>query len=97
MMEPAVRRWGPHARAMRIHAHTHTRTHTHTGTRAHGHPDTYRYVGTYLAFNLCYNVLIIFILKYGSSNILWLAMTIMVPLGNAAFALPFVPNHKVCG
>lgn len=52
------------------------------------------YVGTYLSFNLCYNVLIILILKYGSSNILWLAMTIMVPLGNAAFALPFVPNHK---
>ena len=37
-----------------------------------------------------YNILIIMILKWGSSNILWLAMTIMVPLGNLAFALPFV-------
>ena len=52
------------------------------------------YVSIYLGFNLCYNVLIIMILKYGSSNILWLAMTVMVPLGNVAFALPFVPNHK---
>lgn len=62
------------------------------------HPDNCAmgpvYVSVYLGFNLCYNVLIIMILKYGSSNILWLAMTIMVPLGNAAFALPFVPNHK---
>jgi hypothetical protein len=41
-----------------------------------------------------YNILIILILKYGSANILWLAMTIMVPLGSMAFALPFVPGHK---
>lgn len=34
-------------------------------------------------FNLNYNVLIILILKYGSSNILWLAMTVMVPMGKA--------------
>lgn len=52
------------------------------------------YVSTYLVFNLGYNILIVFILKYGSANILWLAMTIMVPLGNAVFALPFVPAHK---
>ena len=45
-------------------------------------------------FNLLYNVFIILILKYGGSNILWLAMTVMVPLGNVAFALKFVPNHK---
>jgi len=51
------------------------------------------FVNIYVAFNLGYNVLIIFILKYGSSNILWLAMTIMVPLANCAFALNFVPNH----
>lgn len=45
------------------------------------------FVNVYMCFNLLYNVFIILILKYGSSNILWLAMTLMVPLGNAAFAL----------
>lgn len=52
------------------------------------------YCSIYMAFNLGYNVLIILILKYGSANILWLAMTIMVPLGNVAFALKFMPNSK---
>jgi hypothetical protein len=51
-------------------------------------------VNTYMAFNILYNVFIILILKYGGSNVLWLAMTLMVPLGNAAFALPFVPGHR---
>ena len=55
------------------------------------------YVNTYLAFNICYNILIILILKFGSANILWMAMTVMVPLGNAAFALRFVPGHKPLG
>ena len=40
-----------------------------------------------------YNLLIILILKYGSANVLWLAMTVMVPLGNVAFTLPFVPEN----
>jgi len=52
------------------------------------------FVNLYVAFNVLYNILIIMILKYGSANILWLAMTLMVPLGNAAFALRFVPGHK---
>lgn len=51
-------------------------------------------VNIYMLFNILYNVFIILILKYGGSNVLWLAMTLMVPLGNAAFALPFVPGHK---
>jgi len=46
------------------------------------------FVTLYLIFNVTYNILIIMILKYGSSNILWLAMTLMVPLGNFAFTLP---------
>jgi len=52
------------------------------------------YVNLYIFFNVLYNVLIIMILKYGSSNILWLAMTIMVPLVNFAFALPFMPEPQ---
>lgn len=41
---------------------------------------------------LAYNVLIILLLKYGSSNILWLCLTLQVPIANLAFALPFMPN-----
>lgn len=52
------------------------------------------FVNLYIAFNVLYNILIIMILKYGSANILWLAMTIMVPLGNVAFSLKFVPGHR---
>lgn len=45
------------------------------------------YVNLYIAFNVLYNILIILILKYGSSNILWLAMTIIVPLSFLIFSL----------
>jgi len=49
------------------------------------------FVTLYMFFNVLYNILIIMILKYGSSNVLWLAMTIMVPMANVAFFLPFMP------
>mmetsp|Transcript_18860 Transcript_18860/g.66646 ORF Transcript_18860/g.66646 Transcript_18860/m.66646 type:complete len:493 (-) Transcript_18860:147-1625(-) len=52
------------------------------------------FVAVYLAFNVSYNVLIILILKYGSSNLLWLAMTIMVPMSSVAFTFKFMPNSK---
>jgi drug/metabolite transporter (DMT)-like permease len=52
------------------------------------------YVSVYLLFNLSYNILIILILKFGSANILWLAMTVLVPIVNVAFALDFMPDHK---
>lgn len=52
------------------------------------------YVSIYLCFNLAYNILILLIIKFGSSNILWLAMTVLVPLANASFALKFMPDHK---
>lgn len=49
-------------------------------------------VNVYMAFNILYNIFIILILKYGSSNILYMAMTIMVPMGNFAFTLDFLPG-----
>ncbi|CAE7917889.1 crtp3, partial [Symbiodinium sp. KB8] len=52
------------------------------------------YLSVYLVFNLAYNILIIYLLKFGGSNILWLSITFTVPLVNVAFALPFMPNHK---
>eukprot|EP00163_Fabomonas_tropica_P008843 TRINITY_DN18603_c0_g1_i1.p1 TRINITY_DN18603_c0_g1~~TRINITY_DN18603_c0_g1_i1.p1 ORF type:complete len:461 (+),score=125.04 TRINITY_DN18603_c0_g1_i1:349-1731(+) len=52
------------------------------------------FVNTYLVFNLGYNVLIILILKFGSANVLWLALTVMVPIGNLAFAIPGIPFYN---
>ncbi|GMI00063.1 hypothetical protein TrVE_jg3166 [Triparma verrucosa] len=51
------------------------------------------FVNVYLLFNVSYNILIILILKFGNANILWLAMTIMVPVGNLTFALPFMKDY----
>ena len=56
-------------------------------------PNAPTYVTIYLFFNQLYNLLIILILKYGSANLLFMALTLMVPLGNVAFTLPFVPGH----
>jgi len=52
------------------------------------------FVTTYMGFNVLYNIFIILILKYGSSNELWLALTIMVPVVNVAFSLKFMPGHQ---
>uniref|UniRef100_A0A7S2WAB2 Uncharacterized protein n=2 Tax=Rhizochromulina marina TaxID=1034831 RepID=A0A7S2WAB2_9STRA len=52
------------------------------------------YVGGYLVFNITYNILVVVILKYGSANIMYLGSTALVPLTNAAFALPWMPGHK---
>ncbi|CAM9849302.1 unnamed protein product [Pylaiella littoralis] len=52
------------------------------------------FVSIYLCFNLVYNVVLIVILKYGSANVLFLASTVMVPIGNVAFSLKFVPHHQ---
>lgn len=57
-------------------------------------PQAPLFVTIYLFFNQLYNLLIILILKYGSANLLFMALTLMVPLGNVAFTLPFVPDHK---
>jgi hypothetical protein len=56
-------------------------------------PQAPTFVCLYLFFNQLYNLLIILILKYGSANILYLALTLMVPLGNVAFTLDFIPEH----
>lgn len=53
------------------------------------------FVTIYLLINQVYNLLIIYILKYGSANLLYLVLTVMVPLGNLAFTLPFIPQRSV--
>ncbi|KAG8457574.1 hypothetical protein KFE25_003728 [Diacronema lutheri] len=55
-------------------------------------PGSLVYTGLYLGFNQAFNILIVLMLKFGSANLLYLAMTLLVPLGNIAFALPFVPG-----
>eukprot|EP00986_Skeletonema_menzelii_P014453 scaffold9607_cov157-Skeletonema_menzelii.AAC.3 len=50
------------------------------------------YVNIFLVFNVAFNVLLVFVLKFGSANVLFMAATVMVPIGNLAFALPFVPG-----
>ncbi|KAL7542049.1 hypothetical protein ACHAXR_012351 [Thalassiosira sp. AJA248-18] len=50
------------------------------------------YVNVFLVFNVCFNILIVYILKFGSANVLFMASTVMVPIGNLAFALPFMPG-----
>ena len=57
------------------------------------YPQAPMFVSLYLMFNFAYNLLILLILKYGSANILWLSFTLMVPLGNVAFTLKFIPEH----
>lgn len=52
------------------------------------------FVTVYLVVNFLYNLLILLILKYGSANLLWLALTLMVPLGNVAFTLDFMPQAQ---
>ena len=52
------------------------------------------YVSSYLFFNLALNILIVLVLKHGSAAILAMSSTILVPLGNFAFSLDFIPGHK---
>ena len=52
------------------------------------------YVTCYLFFNLALNILMVLILKHGSAAILAMSSTILVPLGNFAFSLNFIPGHK---
>lgn len=52
------------------------------------------YVSAYLAFNIVYNILIVVVIKYGGANLLFIASTVMVPIGNVAFSFKFVPGNQ---
>jgi len=52
------------------------------------------YTASYLFFNLALNILIVLVLKHGSAAILAMSSTVLVPLGNFAFSLDFMPGHK---
>lgn len=38
------------------------------------------------------NILMVLLLKYGGANVMFLAMTLILPISDLAFALPFMPN-----
>jgi hypothetical protein len=50
-------------------------------------------VNVALFCNIFYTLFMMLILKYGSTSILFLALTILVPLGNAVFAIPNMPGR----
>jgi len=52
------------------------------------------FVNLCLVCNMLYSFFMMFVLKYGSSALLFLALTLMVPIGNVAFALPFMPESQ---
>lgn len=61
------------------------------------HPDSCSFrsalfVSLYLVSNVLYTSFLTFVLKYGSSSKLFLAQTILLPIGNLAFSLPFLPE-----
>ncbi len=52
------------------------------------------YTAAYIAANVGFNILIILLLKYGGSNILWLSLTFNVPVSALAFAVPGIPGYQ---
>lgn len=68
-----------------------------TGTITAGcHPDDCRWAMiTMVAFTLIcfvYVNLMVLLLKFGSANLMFLALTLIVPVANLAFALPIMPS-----
>ena len=51
------------------------------------------FVNVELFVNIVYCLLMMYVLKFGSANVLFLALTVMVPLGNLVFALPIMPQR----
>lgn len=52
------------------------------------------YTAGYIVANVAYNILIILLLKYGGSNILWLSLTLNVPVSALTFAVPGIPGYQ---
>lgn len=71
------------------------------GTVTEGcHPDTMcsflaaLYVNLFLVANSLFSFFMMYVLKYGTSTLLFLALTAIVPIGNLAFSLPFMPQSS---
>jgi hypothetical protein len=46
----------------------------------------------YMCFNICYNLFIVLVIKHGGAAIMYVIMTIRLPLVQLAFALKFINN-----
>lgn len=46
----------------------------------------------YLLFNIAYNVAVVLVIKFGGANLLYLIMTMRLPLLQLAFSLKFINN-----
>lgn len=65
------------------------------------HPDQYCelwgpvFSNVFLLVNCVYAIFAILILKHGSANLMFLALTLMVPISNLAFSMPFMPQRSI--
>lgn len=57
-------------------------------------PDSPIFVNLYLLFNQTNSAIAILWLKFGSASGFYLAHTLLVPLGNIVFLLPFLPQSE---
>jgi len=46
----------------------------------------------YLLFNCCYNVFIVLVIKHGSASLMYIVMTLRLPVVQLAFSLKFINN-----
>lgn len=77
-------------------------THCWVGVRIAGLPECDNCVGawlplvSYLCFNLFYNIFIVMVIKHGSAALMYIVMTVRLPLVQIAFSLKAivaVPDH----
>ena len=64
------------------------------------HPDSlcdtaFFFVNLCLICQALYMLCLVFVLKYGSTSLLYLALTMMVPFGNLIFSLPIVTSASI--
>eukprot|EP00977_Amphora_coffeiformis_P000672 scaffold145_cov173-Amphora_coffeaeformis.AAC.13 len=50
------------------------------------------FVNVNLVTTVLYAVFMMYVIKYGNTSLLFLALTVMVPIGNLAFTMPFMPQ-----
>lgn len=52
------------------------------------------FVNLYIVFNFIYNIYLILVLKRENNSLLWLALTLVVPLSQIVLWIPGVPRHS---
>jgi hypothetical protein len=52
------------------------------------------FVNLFIIFNFIYNVFLILVLKNENNSLMWLALTLVVPLSQITLWIPGVPRHS---